>query len=69
MKLSSELINAILSMDSYSRGYDAALQLDGNEIGDVKIAHLKYTTLRRYVLWVLYWLLNINEKVTWGVAA
>ena len=38
MTLEPELINAILSMDAYNRGYDASIKLTGTSLGNATIS-------------------------------
>ena len=38
MTLQPELMNAILSMDAYNRGYDASIEVTGNAVGSAQIA-------------------------------
>jgi hypothetical protein len=37
MTISNELFMAILAMDSYNRGYNPGLSVDGNQIGDARL--------------------------------
>lgn len=37
MTISSELFNAILSMDAYNRGYDQSIVMTGNVVGNAHI--------------------------------
>lgn len=37
MAISSDLMKAILSLDSYNRGYDVSITVDGTSIGNASI--------------------------------
>ena len=37
MTVQQDLMNAILSMDAYNRGYNAGIQLEGDALGSIQI--------------------------------
>lgn len=52
MTVSPELMHAILSMDSYNRGYDSGVVVDGDAIGTATVtARDTYVDDTEYAAW------------------
>lgn len=44
MSINDDVFRSILAMDSYNRGYDAGINLDGNQIGNATLRYIDLPT-------------------------
>jgi hypothetical protein len=54
MSISSQLFTAILAMDSYNRGYNNAMNVDGLQIGNASLLDVELPVAHRNLLGIEY---------------